>query len=292
MISIITPTWNRANLINRLYESLIRQTNKNFEWIVVDDGSTDNTKEIVDGWIKENKINIHYYLKPNGGKHTALNLAVQKASKELCFIVDSDDYISDDAVETIIADYDEIKGNDKISGIGYLRATLNGDVIGKEYTKDGVVDTFVNQRYNNNVYGDKAEVYKTSVLKKYTFPEFENEKFLSESVVWCEISKDYTMKFLNKKIYFCEYQQGGLSDNVRKRLFKNPKGACECYRAMCHKQFNLKNKIKFLLLYICHGIECGKSRQELKKGVDCKFLFGIVYPFGKILHKKRSKVYG
>jgi hypothetical protein len=91
--------------------------------------------------------------------------------------------------------------------------------------------------------------------------------------------------------YICEYQVGGLSDNVRKRLFKNPQGACECYRVMCGKQFKLMKKVKHLMLYVCHGLQAGKTRKELKSGVDCKFLFSLMYLPGKMLFKKRKKMY-
>jgi len=206
--------------------------------------------------------------------------------------VDSDDYLTTDAVEIIERDIQLIKEDERLSGIGYLRATPEGDIIGKPYTVDGIRDTFNNQRYNKGTIGDKAEVYKTDILKKNKFPEYENEKFLSEAVIWCKISESYEMLFFNKKIYLCDYQAGGLSDNVRKRLLRNPKGACECYRVMCGKQFNLKKKIKHLMLYICHGIEDGRTRKELKNGVDCKFLFALMYLPGKLLHCKRKKLLG
>jgi hypothetical protein len=169
--------------------------------------------------------------------------------------------------------------------------TVDGKVVGKKYTKDEIVDNFTNQRYNNGTYGDKAEVYKTEVMKEFKFPEYENEKFLSESAVWCKISEKYDMLFINKIIYVCEYQEGGLSDNIRKRLLNNPKGSCECYRVMCGKQFNLKNKLKHLMLYVCHGIAAGYSKKELKNGVNCKFLFSLMYLPGRMLYKKRKKKY-
>ena len=204
--------------------------------------------------INKASFDIVYEKKSNGGKHSALNRAYKLIQEELSLILDSDDELVNTAVETILADYPSIKNDASICALGYLRVDKSSKkVIGVPYTQDGIIDTFTNQRINKNTYGDKAEVFKSEILKLYPFPEFEGENFVSESTIWCKMSLHYKMKFLNKGIYICEYQVGGLSDGVHKRLFKNPKGASACYLSMSSKQVKLMPRIKYTVAYTVYS---------------------------------------
>ena len=159
-IAILTPTYNRANLLADAYKALCLQTNKNFVWYLVDDGSTDNTADVIAEFKKNNEFEIKYIKKENGGKHSALNVGLKQIAEEFFIIVDSDDFLVEDAVDILIKDAEKICDNDEICGIGYLRKYSNGQVIGIPYTQDGIIDTFVNQRYNKNTFGDKCELFK------------------------------------------------------------------------------------------------------------------------------------
>lgn len=289
-LSILTPTYNRASLLPRLYNSLIKQSNQNFTWYVVDDGSSDDTRDVINSYIQENKIKIKYFYKPNGGKHTALNIGIQQISEDLVMIVDSDDYLTSDAIQIVTNDAFRIEGS-QFCGLGYLKESTNYNVVGKKYTGDCIEDTFINQRYNKNTYGDKCEVFKTAILKQFPFPEFDGEKFLSEATVWCRMSGPYKMVFINKAIYVCEYQEGGLSDGVRKRLFKNPKGAIECYNTLCGNGFKLNNKIKYTLLYLVHCFKDKRKFGEILKISSNKFFCFVLYPIGKLYYLHRKKIY-
>ena len=130
MITILTPAYNRAKTLNRLYNSLLEQTNKNFKWVIVDDGSVDETKDVVDKILQQQKLDVKYYYKANGGKHTALNYGLNEIETELTYVVDSDDYLPKDAVETITTDYEEIKDNKELAGLAYLKADINLNVVG------------------------------------------------------------------------------------------------------------------------------------------------------------------
>lgn len=289
ILAILTPTYNREKLLQRAYHSLTNQTNKNFVWYVIDDGSVDNTKEVVKSFINENKIKIKYFKKENGGKHTAINLGVSKIEEEFILILDSDDELTSDACETILNDVKNLEEN--FCGVGYLKSYLNGEVVGKKYTKNYIEDTFINQRYNKNTWGDKAEVFRTSILKQYPFPVFEGEKFLSEATVWCKISGKYKMVFYNKVIYKCEYQQGGLSDGVKKTLFNNPKGSCLCYKVISGKEFSFKNKIKYTILHLVHLFRLNKTKKEIMAEVNSKFLGFLLYLPAKYIYLKRKKAF-
>ena len=289
-LAIITPTYNRAELLKIAFSSLQKQTNKDFVWYVIDDGSKDNTAEIMEELTKQADFEVVFKRKENGGKHSALNVAFDLIKEEITLILDSDDELLEEAVEIIIKDYSEIKDDDSICGVGYLRCYRDGRIIGKQYTQDGVVDTFTNQRINKNTYGDKCEVFKSKILTKYKFPEFEGENFVSESTIWCEMSLNYKMKFYNKPIYACEYLEGGLSDNVHKRLFKNPKGASACYLSMSSKQTNFKSRFKYSIAYIVYSFAAGIKAKEQFKNISSKFIFvlGFIPAWFIYLKKKRK----
>lgn len=293
-LAILTPTYNRENLLTRCYESLKNQTNKNFKWYIIDDGSTDNTEKIVKSFIenKDNNFGIEYIKKKNGGKHSALNAGLKLIQEKYITILDSDDSLIENAVDIILKDTCLIDDEKEICGIGYLRVDLDKKVIGKEYTQDGIVDTFIEQRYNKNTYGDKCEVFKTEILKQYPFPEIDGERFLSEATVWCKMSGLFKMMFFNKGLYICEYQPNGLSDGVHKRLFNNPKGAALCYKELSSKDFKLKLRIKYTIAYIVYSLAAGYSLKEIKKNhPEGKFLINLLYIPSKIYYKKQLKKY-
>ncbi|MBQ9795366.1 MAG: glycosyltransferase family 2 protein [Clostridia bacterium] len=290
-LAIVTTTYNRANLLQNAFKSLTTQTVKDFVWYVIDDGSEDNTEDVITKLKEKADFQIIYSKKENGGKHTALNLAFDLVKEELIVVLDSDDELMENAVKTILKDYVEIKEDSSICGLGYLRSYKDLKNVGKPYTKDGIIDNFTNQRLNKNVYGDKCEVYKTKVLKNYKFPEFKGERFLSEAAVWCKISLDYKMKFFNKSFYCCEYLEGGLSDNVHKRLFENPKGAVECYYSMSSKQAKLKPRIKYTVAYTVYSFAAKiKAKQQFKR-VSSKFIYILTFIPAWIIYLNKKRRY-
>lgn len=293
-LAVLTPAYNRETLLARCFESLKKQTNKNFKWYVVDDGSTDGTEKVVKDFAKhkDNGFEIQYIKKENGGKHTALNVGLKEICEKYVTILDSDDQFTENAVEEIMKDIPLIDDNPKICGLGYLRVEPNLNVIGRKYTEDGIVESFIEQRYNRNTYGDKCEVFKTDILKQYPFPEIEGERFLSESTVWCKMSGPFKMMFFNKGLYICEYQPNGLSDGVHKRLFKNPKGAALCYKEMSQKDFIFKLRVKYTIAYIVYSLAAGYSFKQIKQNhPDNKFLIGLLYLPSKLYYKKQSQKY-
>lgn len=295
-LAILTPTYNREELICRCYESLKKQSKKDFVWYVVDDGSADNTEKVINEFISKNRdeklFKIVYIKKQNGGKHTALNEGLKHIGEKYVTILDSDDFYLENAVETILRDLPKIDDDDSICGIGYLKLDTDRKVIGKSYTKDGITESFVEQRYNKNTFGDKAEVFKTEILKKYPFPVFEGERFLSEATVWATMSGPYKMLFQNKGFYICDYRGGGLSDGVHKRLFNNPLGAKECYKVLSGKQFCFKLKVKYTIAYIIYALAAGFNLKEMEKDhFKNKFLITMLYLPALILFKRKQKIY-
>ena len=218
MITIFTPTFNRAHTIPRLYESLKRQNSKDFEWIVIDDDSTDGTEKLFDEYLKDdNDFKITYEKQTHGGKHRAINKAVKKANYDWFYIVDSDDYISDDAVEVIHKWIKENESDEKIAAVSGSRFNLETNVAMSVPNLLKFNPGLKCLNYERSMYGldcDKAEIYRTSILKSHPFPEFENEYFVTEAVVWDSIAIDgYYIAFYPNVIYYCKYYDDGLTKN-------------------------------------------------------------------------------
>lgn len=277
LITILTPAYNRAYTLPNLYQSLKMQTNQGFQWYIVDDGSVDNTEEVVKTFQKENAIKIIYERKENGGKHTALNVGIGKITTELTMIVDSDDILTKDAVDTIVNDWETIREKD-LSGINYLRGYSETEVIGRQWPSKEQIANTITLTCNQGIIGDKAEVMRTDLLKRHPFLEVPGEKFLSENYVWLNIAKEYDMLMKNKIIYITEYLEGGLSKSGRRMQITSPKGAMANAAICLDKRFSMKIKCKNAILYTCYGKFAHKSFREIyteapQKGV---MLLGVL----------------
>lgn len=224
-ITVFTSTYNRKDLIDRLYQSLLRQTQKNFEWLVVDDGSADGTeKYFADLLSAENPFQIRYIKQDNGGKHRAINNGVNNALGKLFFIVDSDDYLTPDAIEKVNQWVKTLDDSRKWAGISGLKGFSKDRVVGQQHKECRFVDAKNSERRKFKLLGDKAEVYFTDVLREHPFPEIPGENFISEEIVWNAIARNgYYIRWFNEIIYICNYLEGGLTkDNAKDR--KNPIG--------------------------------------------------------------------
>ena len=225
-ITIFTPTYNRHDTIDRLFKSLTNQSCFDFEWIVIDDGSTDSTEKYFQN-IKNQQLSfpITYIKKENGGKHRAINDAVKIANGELFFIVDSDDYLTDNAVEQIFYWNNALDNSHKWAGFAGLKGTDSQNIVGLHPGKNTFVDAKNTERRQKNLLGDKAEIYFTEILKKYPFPEIDGENFISEEIVWNSIAHDgYYLRWFSSIIYICEYRDDGLTYNRLQIEKKNPQG--------------------------------------------------------------------
>lgn len=243
-LTIFTPVYNRAFCISRLYESLCRQTRKDFEWIVVDDGSTDNIEELIKRFSEEHVIEIQYFRQSNGGKHRAINNGLNHANGDLFFIVDSDDYLTEDTVEWIAATAESIKDDNTFAGFSGIRITPAGVKIGggKDF---GTIDAnALDIRYKYGVDGDLAEIYKTDILRQYPFPEFESERFCPEALIWNRIAQSYKLRYCYKGIYVCEYLPDGLTSRIIKIRRESPRASMQFYSELYHLPIGPVLKLK------------------------------------------------
>lgn len=250
MITIFTPTFNRGYIIGQLYESLQAQTCKDFEWLVVDDGSTDGTAQLFEDWCKEKEFPVRYIHQANGGKHRAINRGVREAKGELFFIVDSDDRLIPDAVEQIAQYSDRCTGD--IAGLCFRKINIsNGKVLGAPFPQKEIKTNLWEISYKYHVLGDKAEVFRTDVLRQYPFPEIKGENFIPEALIWEQIADSYDLWWIDKGIYLCEYLEGGLTRSLKQNLKTNPNGFLLYYRNnLWRREVPRLRRLKCLFRYL------------------------------------------
>lgn len=222
-LTIFTPAYNRAHTIDRTYQSLIRQTCKDFLWLIVDDGSTDGTKNLVEGWIRENKIPITYIYQENQGMHGAHNTAYKNITTELNTCIDSDDWMPHDAVEKIINAWKE-HSHEKYAGIIGLDQTADGKLIGTNFPEN-LKETTLQGFYEAGGQGDKKLVYRTDIIKQYPeYPLFKGERYVGLAYKYMLIDQDWKLITLNDPLVTVEYQLEGSSFSMYRQYWNNPKG--------------------------------------------------------------------
>ena len=285
MVTIFTPTYNRRKELENLYESLLEQTNKDFEWLLVDDGSFDDTKEYIEKILKKNKININYIYKENGGKQSAYNVGLKNAKGEIFFCLDSDEILSPKAIETIINDFDNVNGN--IGGYSYNRAyiTSKDEVIGTKFPQD-VKSAYYYDIYGKlGVTGDKLMVFKTKIAIEYPFPEIPGEKFVPEAVVFNRIAQKYKLGLSNEILSYTEYLPGGYSDNYFELVKRNPEGNIIYFKEKYNIEPSLYNVYGYILFCIYAKYSFGRTLREHKD----KFRVLILYIPTLIVSKLKGR---
>ena len=251
ILTIFTPTYNRAHTLGRVFQSLCRQTCKEFEWLIIDDGSTDNTRELVQSWIDEQpEFCIRYIYQANQGMHGAHNTAYANISTALNTCIDSDDYMPDDAVEKIIRFWNE-KGSDDYAGIIGLDIVDSGNVIGEKFTKSGEAIHF----YKSPIRGDKKFVIRTDLTSKYPpYPIFKGERYVGLGYKYQLIDQDYTWLTLNEPLVVVDYQEDGSSYNMFRQWWTNPRGFAFIHNNDLKYVKSLKRRIVVATHYVSHCI--------------------------------------
>lgn len=289
-LTIFTPAYNRAQTLLRTYKSLVRQDCKDFIWLIVDDGSTDQTKELVQKWQTEDTgFEIRYIYKLNGGMHTAHNTAYENIDTELNVCIDSDDCLADGAVRKILLTWEKVK-NKGYAGIIGLDADLEGRIIGKGFP-DGLEETTLTGYYANGGWGDKKLVYRTDVIKKYPpYPVFPREKYVALAYKYRLIDQDYKLAVLNDVLCNVEYQDDGSTATMWRQYINNPKGFA-FWRRIC-MQYPMSKKRLWIdcIHYVSESIIAG-DKQYIKKSPK-RVMTIMAIPFGmafSIYTKKKAK---
>ena len=281
-LTIFTPTYNRAYCLGDLYESLCRQTSRDFLWFVIDDGSTDDTKSLVEVWKGQERIEIEYVYKENGGMHSGYNVAYKLIHTELNMCMDSDDYCTDDAVALIIKHWQK-KGSTKYAGILALDCLKNGQVIGDRFPDDLTETTIGEYYWIHHLKGDKKLIYRTEILKKYpNYPEFEGEKFVPIFCLPFMIDQDYRMLTLNEIICVVEYREDGSTKNILQSYFKNVQGFNYSRKIRMVYSPSFKDQFRNAIHYIS-GSLIAKNKSFLSESPKKIMTFAAI-PFGVLLY--------
>lgn len=247
MITVLTPTYNRAYTLERLYQSLLLQSVP-FEWLIIDDGSTDTTRELITSLQTNAPFPIHYIYQTNSGKHVAINTGAREAKGDFIFIVDSDDLLTNDALIYVQNTINSLTESD--IGICFRRAYFDGILIGKKNAASEPLYLSPTEA-GNYFQGDLAYIFRTSILLFHPFPIIKGEKFVPELLIWNRISDEGRIVFYpDKAIYLCEYLEDGYSKNFKANLKRNPKGFALFYRDQFFRENSLIRKLKCTIRYL------------------------------------------
>ncbi|MFC7322715.1 glycosyltransferase family 2 protein [Halobacillus campisalis] len=281
LLTIFTPTYNRAFCLEKLYHSLVNQTNQNFIWLLVDDGSTDETEKLVEQWISEALISITYIYQDNQGMHGAHNTAYKIMQTELNVCIDSDDYMPEDAVEQIETCWKE-HGDDNVSGLIGLDSYTDGEIIGT-LLPQGIKKSTLFDLYNKHgVKGDKKLVYRTELTKEFPYPLFENEKYVGLAYKYYKLDEKYEMLLLNQVLCRVEYLEDGSSRNMLKQYRRNPKGFAFYRKELMTLQFaSVSFKFRQAIHYVSSSL-MNKNTNFLKESPN-KGITTFAIPFGFLL---------
>jgi len=284
LLTVFTPAYNRAHTIGRTYESLCRQTSKDFEWLVIDDGSTDNTRELVEQWMAHNNgFIIKYVWKENGGLHTGYNKAIELINTELCVCIDSDDWMPDDAVEKILNKWSKEK-SDRFAGILGLDFYEDGNPIGGYFPEDVKSLKIIEMSAKYHHHGDVKVVHRTELMKQVApMPVFPGEKNFNPIYLFHKIDIHYPLLLLNDNLCFVEYQTDGMSNNMIRQYLNSPRSFSEIRKLlMSRKDAPFLLKFKNAVHYISSQIML-RNKNWLKDSPN-KTLTILAVPFGIVLY--------
>lgn len=287
LLTVFTPAYNRAHTLPRTYESLCRQDCKDFVWLVVDDGSSDNTAALVRSWQEqENGFEIRYLYKENGGMHTAHNAAYEVIDTELNVCIDSDDCLADGAVKKILDKWCSVKDLGYAGIIG-LDADLDGKLIGKGFP-DGLTETTLTGYYAAGGSGDKKLVYRTDVIKQYPpYPVFDGEKYVALAYKYRLIDQDYKLAVLDEVLCNVEYQPDGSSGTMWKQYLRNPMGFA-FWRKVCMRYPESKKRLLVDCIHYCSSSILAGNRHFVQESPR-RLLTVLCTPAGLFLAKTTKK---
>ncbi|MDN5372948.1 MAG: hypothetical protein PWR19_1994 [Carnobacterium sp.] len=295
-LTILTPTYNRAEMLKNVYNSLLKQTDFSFQWLVIDDGSKDDTAAIMQQIIDQHQasFSIEYYKKENGGKHTALNYAHPYIRFDWVTVLDSDDTLVERMVDTINKITNEYQNDQEIGWFAYLRGYTNDKPMGPEYQKNYDRTNYV-AYMNNGRKGEVLDIYRTSVFKNYPYPQYTDERFVSESYlnIRAAVYGKYKMITVNDILYLADYQEGGYTKEGRKLQLSSPKGHADLWAPVCFKGFSLKQSIKGTWLHIAYALMGKQTVKEIINNHDQKWFVLLNIPFGymiQIIWKKKYQM--
>ncbi|WP_226655115.1 glycosyltransferase family 2 protein [Pseudalkalibacillus hwajinpoensis] len=281
-LTIFTPTYNRAYCLSNCYESLKRQTNMDFVWLIIDDGSTDETEKLIFKWMEERVIEILYIQQENQGMHGAHNTAYEVIETELNVCIDSDDFMPDDAVDKILTCWDKY-GSNEVSGIIGLDAYTDGSIIGTRLPKGLKQSTLFQLYQKHRVTGDKKVVYRTELTRDFPYPLYENEKYVGLAYKYYKLDQYFEMILLDEVLCYVEYLEDGSSYNMFNQYRRNPRGFAFYRRELMKLPFaNYLFKFRQAIHYVSSSM-MGKNLNYLREAPSRVMTLSAT-PFGIVLY--------
>ena len=287
--SILTATYNRAKCLPKLYESLIKNKSNNYEieWLIMDDGSKDETEQLIKDYVEKNEIKIKFFKQQNQGKMTAINNLAQHVTGEIWIECDSDDYFTDDALNKIEKLYQKNKDKKDIYAFAFLKIDQNGNNMGNTFKKEET--TMFDLYFKEGGTGEKALAFITEVRKKYKYELEHNERFVTEARMYHKMDKDYKMICSNEYMMVCEYQEEGYTKNINKEFVNNPFGYYmyfyEILNDMDMKGVSLDKRLYVIKHFILFGYLTGQRRKKVKNIIN-NILIIVLWIPGRIKSKK------
>lgn len=282
ILTVFTPVYNRKELLENAYEKLCAQTDQRFEWLIIDDGSTDGVEATIAAWMTEGRILMRYYKQENRGKMHAHNYGVKLCNTELFVCIDSDDYLVQNAVEKILSMWKMVSNKEEIdksviSGLVAYRGknsmqTMFGEqfLLEKTEQKAGIYLDTLHGIYDKGFYGETTLIFRTSIIKRYPFPGFPGEKFIPEAVVYDKLDREYVLILVNQVLTICEYQQAGLTKSICELRKQNPNGWLLYYtEKMQSYGYYKKSKDILYYKYLSHAINfCRLTGEKVSKKME------------------------
>lgn len=295
-ISILTPTYNRADDLERLYTSLIVNNNSgvNFEWLIMDDGSTDKTKIVVESYINQGIIDIKYYYQENQGKMVAINNLIKKAKGSIAFTCDSDDYLVTGALDTIMKYSDRLLKDDTVYALAFLKETEKGKISGNKFSEDIHRSDMFSLYFREEMTGEKILVFKTSVRKKYMHELEADEKFITESRMYHKMDLDYDVIGINEPIEIGDYKDDGYTNNILKVFQENPLGYYMFFKEILEMNLEGVSFSKRMYIYKHYILFANLAYRDhvfsSVEGIFNKIMVMILWIPGRIATKKKFKI--
>ena len=296
-ISVLTATYNREKLLDKLYASLLINSNScpqiELEWLIMDDGSTDNTKTVCENYMLEKLIDVKYFYQENRGKMSAINSLVQKATGDLIIECDSDDYFTKDAFLIILQALSKCEDMRNIYALVFLKYDQDGKNMGNNFIKDDFHSTMFDLYFKEGITGEKALVFNTKIRKNFKYELEKDEKFVTEARLHHKMDLQYEVACFNKPIIICEYKKDGYTKNINKQFTKSPYGYYEYFKEIFDQDMRgttLKKRMYVYKHYILFSI-LTKQEKPIKnvKGNLNKIMVALLYFPGMVMTKLKMR---
>ena len=296
-ISVLTATYNREKLLDKLYASLLINSNScpqiELEWLIMDDGSTDNTKTVCENYMLEKLIDVKYFYQENKGKMSAINSLVQKATGDLIIECDSDDYFTKDALLIILQALSKCEDMRNIYALVFLKYDQDGKNMGNNFIKDDFHSTMFDLYFKEGITGEKALVFNTKIRKNFKYELEKDEKFVTEARLHHKMDLQYEVACFNKPIMICEYKKDGYTKNINKQFTKSPYGYYEYFKEIFDQDMRgttLKKRMYVYKHYILFSI-LTKQEKPIKnvKGNLNKIMVALLYFPGMVMTKLKMR---